>query len=326
MSDVKLESNFDYFFYDPKIYGCNEDIIRKISGTVDASNGKIRIIAGGANTTTMSIHGDARMKLIIPTAPTAGDSRVWGFYSRAFLNRNAAYFFISGTNFYARSYDDYGNAIESTTITWDSTWTNEAIDYEIRLRIGSVEFLVNGTRLAYHSTAVPKKMLLPLYWYNSNSDTLSMEYWELKNARKIFFAKADFYTTVAVSVSPSTSPSQSISPSISPSVSPSTSISPSTSPSVSPSISTSVSPSLSSSTSPSLSSSISPSVSPSVSPSSSISPSVSPSVSPSASISPSVSPSVSPSISTSVSPSISPSVSPSVSPSASISPSVSPSF
>ena len=320
MSDVKLESNYDYFFYDPTIYGCNEDIIRKISGTVDGNNGKIRFIAGSATSTIMAIFGDLRQKVLIPTAPTAGDKRIFGYYSRAYPNRNSAYFYISGTNFYARTYDDDGIVIESTTIVWESDWTNASIDYEIRCRINRVEFWIDGRKMATHSTKVPRKLLLPLYWYNGNSDSMLVDYFEIRNARKIFNPKPDFYTTYAVSVSPSASPSTSISPSVSPSTSPSTSISPSVSPSASPStsISPSLSPSLSPSTSPSAS--VSSSISPSLSPPNSTSPSLSPS------LSNSVSSSISPSISSSISPSISSSVSPSVSPSSSISPSVSPSF
>ena len=285
MDNVQI-SDSGHLFYDPYIYGYDDNFFKTISGSITVTNGKIRVNSGTdslgrVNSIDMFMFGELTYGVTIPTAPTAGDNRVWGFFSRAIQNRNAAYFYISGTNFYARSYGDTSSTSESTTIEWDSAWTATPIDYKIVWRIERVDFYVNNIKLATHTTKVPAQMLMPMYFSNGANDNMDINFIRIRDARKVSHGKAIFW------VSTSSSPSPSISPSLSPS------LSPSISPSVSPSAS------------------LSPSISPSVSPSASLSPSISPSESPSTSLSPSISPSLSPSLSPSISPSISPSVSPS---------------
>jgi len=313
--DTRTVSDYGHLFYDPYIYGYDDEFFKRISGSITGVDGKIRISTDGSGssgtilTTTMMMFGDLMLKTTVPTAPTGGDSRIWGLYSLAYGSRNAAYFFISGTSFYARTYGDSVDTAESTTIPWVAAWTNKAVKFEIKWRIDKVQFFANGIKLATHYTYIPKQTLLPMYFVNANSDNLDFHYIEITSARKIFSAKPGFYDpSASPSISQSLSPSlsASLSPSISPSLSSSPSISPSLSPSISSSLSSSLSPSYSSSLSPSISSSLSPSLSPSLS--SSLSASLSPSISPSLSTSPSISPSVS--SSTSTSPSISPSPSP----------------
>lgn len=288
MSDDK------FLTYDPHIFGYSANFFYAVGGTVNiATGGKIRVSGGSAYSKVLSLHGNTTMKLTVPTAPTAGDSRIFGFYSWVHGNKNAAYFFISGTNFYVRSYDEDGT-VEQTTVTWLAAWTNAATNYEIRKRIDKVEFYINGAKVAAHFTYIPRQNLMPMYWSNSNSDSLYIDLIEIVNARKLDFSLTTLFNstnTGSTSHSPSPSYSPSISPSISPSVSPSASYSPSSSPSAS------YSPSISPSSSPSAS------YSPSVSPSSSSSASYSPSISPSSSQSASYSPSSSASSSASASPS-----------------------
>jgi len=112
--DTVLVSDNYHFFYDPYLYGYNTSWFKTISGSALAIAGKIRINTGRVSSLGTYLLGDFEMKLTIPTAPTGGDSRVFGLYSQALGNRNAAYFFISGTNFYVRSYSNDSAVAEQT--------------------------------------------------------------------------------------------------------------------------------------------------------------------------------------------------------------------
>ena len=268
--DIRTVDEYGCLFYDPQIYGINDDFFQKISGSITVVGGKIRIKYSGASsgilsTTTMVMMGNSALTMTIPAVPTSGDNRVFGYYSRSFGNRNAAYFYISGTSFYTRTYSEDSDSAESNTIPWDASWTNASTKFEIIWRIDKVEFYVGGRRVSTHDTRFPKQVMLPTYFSNGNTDNMSLDRWVVTGARKIYRMSGKYFYSPSPSVSPSISPS--ISPSVSPSISPS--ISPSLSPSISPSVSPSVSlsPSISPSISPSLSPSISPSISPSVSPS-----------------------------------------------------------
>ena len=94
--DTNLASDRGRIFYDPFLYGFNTDFFHTFSGgTIDqADNGKIRISAGSVGTNAMIMGGKGVFKINIPTIPTAGDNRYIGFYSRAYGNKNAAYFFV----------------------------------------------------------------------------------------------------------------------------------------------------------------------------------------------------------------------------------------
>ena len=152
------ESKYGHWFYDPYIYGLDDDIFKKISGRLQVGDGKIRIYAdiggtaGKVSTSKMIMMGDTTFKLTVPTAPTAGDSRVVGFYSQAYGNRNAAYFFISGTSLFTRTYSATSATAESTTIPWDTDWTNTSTEFTIRWRIDRVDFLIGGRKVSTHTT------------------------------------------------------------------------------------------------------------------------------------------------------------------------------
>jgi len=191
--DARLVSDYGHLFYDPYILGYKEDFFiqtNKSSGSARSVSGKIRMTAdaGGAirlNSQPMIMFGNNIMDIDIPTAPTSGDSRIWGYYSRAYGSRNAAYFYISGTSFYARTYSNDSATAESTTIPWVSSWTNTRTRWEIRWKIDRVEFYADGIKLATHCTRIPKQTLLPMYWYNNQVDNMDLYYIEIRQARKI---------------------------------------------------------------------------------------------------------------------------------------------
>ena len=283
MSHDTLVDEQYHFFYDPSIYKYSSTFFYAISGTPSTYNGKMRFSAAKVNTLGMHMFGTFEFKVTLPSAPTAGQSKIWGLYSRALGTRNAAYFFMSGTNLYARTYGDVDDTPEQTTIATDETdFGSETVygtpyTFEIRWFKERVEFWMgNGVlkrKVAAHYTVIPKAMPLPVYISNENVDNMDFTYILFSGVRKFMEIRSvdpsAVFPSTGASESPSYSPSSSTSPSSS--VSPSSSNSPSYSPSSSNSPSNSPSYSPSSSASPSLSPSSSQS--PSLSPSSSASPS-----------------------------------------------------
>jgi len=178
-------------FYDPYIYGYDDDFFKTVVGLAKAVNGKIRIIpeSGGTSsrvlTTTMFRRGEISMRMTVPTAPTSGDSRVFGLYSIALGNRNAAYFYISGESFYVRTYGRDTGTPESTTVPWDSDWTNLSTEFEIRWRVDGVEFWIGGRRVANHASIFPENMLLPMYFSNNQEDPFFINYINVKGVLQV---------------------------------------------------------------------------------------------------------------------------------------------
>ncbi len=210
--DTQLSSERKYFFYDPTSYGLNDDVIQIIgSGGVTAVGGKLRVNNGKFNTLFQFFHGKLQMKVTIPTAPTAGDSRIIGVYSRAWGNRNAYYIYINGSNIHARTYSERSAVAESTALMWDSSWTNTPIMIEFIQRIDRVEFWIGKLneatrRVAVHCTTIPALTLMPVYVSNSNADNMDVHFINIKDARKLVMANPGFYTSTS-STSSSTSSS-----------------------------------------------------------------------------------------------------------------------
>ena len=190
----KVHPSEDYWFYDPVIYGLDLDVFKIIEGSCTDESGKIRIKNDTTNdgtvyTTTMFMMGDMKLKLNIPTVPTTGDSRTFGFYSSSEGNQNSAYFFISGEDFSVRTYDAVNATVEETAIEWDSDWTAATAIYEIRWHMDSVRFYINGVQKAVHSLNKPKQVLMPLYIFNNKADNMDLSYIRVSGSRKIYFAK-----------------------------------------------------------------------------------------------------------------------------------------
>ncbi len=190
--DTRQVSDSGYLFYDAFIQGYDTTFFRTITGSVtyEPSTGKIILPAGKVAALRYVMYGTVTFGVTVPEDPTAGDNRVWGLYSPIYGNRNAAYFFISGTNFYARSYANDGTA-DSTTIAWDEAYTNEDAKYEIRWTIDRVVFLINGLKVATHYNGVPKQIPLPMYFSDDDSnDSFGIDYIEVQDARKIITVTA----------------------------------------------------------------------------------------------------------------------------------------
>ncbi len=214
--DTSKFDDRDYWFYDVYLHGLDPDIWSRVSGSLQLGTGALKLFAGGGGngtleTTTMISGGSTRVMMTVPHAPTAGDNTLWGFYSRAKGNVEAAYFFVSGTNFYARTYAADGQ-VQQTTILWDSSWTGVDALWEIRRWIDRVEFWVNNRRVAAHfQPFIPNFCLMPLYFSTAGPEAseLSITYVEVRDARKMFFSKPNYQITTSTSTSSTSSTSTS---------------------------------------------------------------------------------------------------------------------
>ncbi len=181
-------SSLGYLLYDPSLLGYDRSFFKTISGTPDVLGGKILLNGASCGSLFSVIHGVMRMALTVPTAPTAGDNRKFGFISPNKANKDSAYFLIADDEFSAVTYDKDGT-VETTAITWLSAWTNAEAIYEIRADKNRTVFLINGIQVADHYTSVPRKTMLPVYLLNGNTDNLSLSYLEIRDARDLLFFK-----------------------------------------------------------------------------------------------------------------------------------------
>jgi len=177
----------DQFLYLPYVYGLDASSLKTIAGGVSLSSNKILVTnngsAGELSTRDSFQFGDFRSYLTVPTAPTAADDRFWGLYAKEIGLKDCAIFVVSGTHFYARSYDSAGNK-EETEITWLAAWTNAEAIYEIRFMYkDQVEFLVNGISVARHTTRIPDPVVRPWYLKNNLADNLTVNVLDFRNVR-----------------------------------------------------------------------------------------------------------------------------------------------
>lgn len=181
-------SDYGHLFYDPYVYGFDTDFFTVLSGTVSGASDKIRVNTGEANSTMMFMYGDLTYSIAVPTAPTTGDDRTWGIYSKSMPDRNAAFFVIDGENFSAKTSGDNSANTESTDIEWDSDWTDASTEFKIHWRIDRVQFSINGRVVATHfQVNIPKGKMTPMYFENANADDMDIDYIEINDAKNMYF-------------------------------------------------------------------------------------------------------------------------------------------
>jgi hypothetical protein len=127
------------------------------------------------------VKGDIRFKILIPTAPKAGDSRKFGFYN---VNKDSGiYFEVTGVTFRAVIRD--GEKEESTVsaVTFSDDWAGRLIVYRIVWGAGMADFYVEDVKVAtlpfvdYDLTTTP----LSLYINNGEADDMLLSYVECRD-------------------------------------------------------------------------------------------------------------------------------------------------
>lgn len=166
-------------YYDPQRQAYDTALWKTISGTPAINGTVLRFISASAVQYKDVFKGTIVLNLTVPTAPTAGNDRKFGLTQ---LSKGAlAYFKVAGTAFTAESADGNGNT-ESTTITWDSAWTNTATEFKIVWTGFEATFYVGGVKLATHRTVAVSKEPMSVYVNNSTADNLDLKYAEIKDA------------------------------------------------------------------------------------------------------------------------------------------------
>lgn len=124
--------------------------------------------------------GDFRFAIVVPTDPTAGDSRKFGLYSS---NKGSGiYFEISGTTFQAVAIDGVTGESTEESITWESSWTGTKRVFRIIWQAGMAHFYVDGTKKATIAFSDEDLDLastpMRVYIKNDNADDMLVGYIE----------------------------------------------------------------------------------------------------------------------------------------------------
>lgn len=158
--------------YLPSLEGyINGDVFKTVSGTPTVSSGSV--VLNAAVITSLQVFREVclTMQLTIPTAPTTGDTRVFGLGFPGTATYRIA-FEITDTTFRAAYYDKTGTLVDSYIITWSSAWTNTSALFQIRTTNRQIFFLINETVVARFNEVGVVKVGLHVNISNSNSDNL----------------------------------------------------------------------------------------------------------------------------------------------------------
>ncbi len=200
------------FYYDAQRQGYDTTQWRTLSGVVTATGNGIRVNSAECIHYGDIYKGRLVMNLTIPVAPTAGHSRRFGFAQKAL----GAYvgFRINGTVFQAETIDGDGNT-ETETITWDSSWTNTTVRYEVIWNGFSATFKINGARYSFLNSSAVVKHAMSIYFLNSVSDSLEVSYVQAKDMQGYLFngtTSASTFIIPSISVNDQLTVTDSITP------------------------------------------------------------------------------------------------------------------
>lgn len=181
-----IERGLDSFAYVPARDGYNSgEVLATVTGTPAISGSGATAVLRLTSATVAGVaaftgHLHETMRLTIPTAPTAGDSRKWGLRNIGMGDRNAIMFEIDGAVFRAAVYDVDGALLYSKTISWDAAWTATEVGYTIQATPNCIRFLINNVLQPQCSfeiplASVPSTMHQPLFFYIFNDEADNMD-------------------------------------------------------------------------------------------------------------------------------------------------------
>lgn len=161
------------FSYDPQRQGYDTTLWRSLFGFPVVESGSLVFNFASA------VHfGDCRkgnfiFGATIPSAPADGQFRQWGMYSHSL----GAYllFDITGSTFSAKTSDGNGNT-NSSTISWQTAWTNTETEFRINWEAGRAVFSVGGVVQATISDDSISGRTMSLYASNTSEDNLKIRY------------------------------------------------------------------------------------------------------------------------------------------------------
>lgn len=164
------------FIYDAARQGYDTALWKALTGTPSASSSKLRFTSAAGIHYGDILRGEATFALAIPSSPSAGEDRRWGFYganSTEFIGFN-----ISGSTFVAQV--DTATTV-STTLTWNTDWDAAEVLWKIVWEPGIAKFYINGVNVATisESTTVAAPLAMPkgplsLYVQNQEADNMDL--------------------------------------------------------------------------------------------------------------------------------------------------------
>lgn len=173
MQDVRVVRDAGIFHYDAQVDGYTDgDIFATVSGTPAILSNELKVNAAEIASLQGVGLGELEFLMDIPTAPTAGDARVWGLKSLQGGDLGRISFEITDTTFQAIAYDEDGSELGSVVIPWDSDWTNTEVRYGIKRGIRSVFFTIDGDLYGQIPDVALSKRSLNISVDNDNSDNL----------------------------------------------------------------------------------------------------------------------------------------------------------
>lgn len=202
--ELLRQDSRDGYLYDAVIKGYDTNFWASIVGTPTVSGSgvtsAIQFNVQSAGSFLQHAFGDVEFGLTVPTAPTAGHTRWWGFLSPAQFNQGGAavagavYFNISGTAFTLKVVDPNGNVL-TKTLTWAGGYTNTFTRFRIRWEADQIQCLINDVIVATVSESnltdsatlvggIPKQ-LLPIYINNAVADNMALRYMLVRRAAAI---------------------------------------------------------------------------------------------------------------------------------------------
>lgn len=175
-----MANNRINFYYDPQRQGYDTTLWKTLSGVPAMSGNNINFNAASAIGYADIFKANLILRLTIPTVPTVGDDRRFGF---AQLNLGAHLGFrFNGTTFQVEAIDGKGNT-ETQDITWDASWTATPVTFEIDWTGFSATFKINGERMAFFNGVSIPKDALSEYISNVNADNLTFHYLEVETVQ-----------------------------------------------------------------------------------------------------------------------------------------------
>ena len=180
-----MSNRYTNFYYDPQREGYDTSFWRTMNGEPTVNANQLWLSLASIVHYSDLWRGDITLNLNVPT-PASGARKKFGLIQ---LNKNAyLYFDITNTTFSAKTSD--GTNTSSSTITWQTDWSNTNIDFRIKWEAGTAKFFVGGVQQAAISDISISGDPLSFYVNNGNNDTLSLKYIQAKAIQTFFMHEA----------------------------------------------------------------------------------------------------------------------------------------
>ena len=164
------------FYYDPIRQGYDTNSWRTLSGSPAVVSGRL-VVDGGVGIAGEIIHyadflkGDISFNVNVPSAPAAGDSRLFGVSAP----NTVAYIRFSIDDTLTCQTSDGTTTTESAALEWNaSLWNGANVEFRIRWEAGAAKFFINGTQVYAVSGASVPHGVLSLYMFDNSASSMTV--------------------------------------------------------------------------------------------------------------------------------------------------------